>query len=135
VREILSIQVHPSKMEAEKGFAFEEQMNIPLDASHRNYKDQNHKPEVLVALSEFWLLHGFKQKEKITAALQSIPSFKSLEPYFAGGNYKALYEYVMKLPQNEVNEILHPLITQSINAVKNNTVTKELAAYWVAKIL
>ena len=30
----------------------------------RNYKDTNHKPELMLALSDFWLLHGFKSKEK-----------------------------------------------------------------------
>src|SRR5574338_120800 len=63
VKDMLSIQVHPSKKEAEKEFARENAAGIPLNASHRNYKDDNHKPELMVALSDFWLLHGFKSKE------------------------------------------------------------------------
>src|SRR5258708_17009083 len=55
VKDLLSIQVHPSKHEAELGFAKENKAVIPLDESNRNYKDDNHKPELMVALSEFWL--------------------------------------------------------------------------------
>ena len=61
VNDMLSVQVHPSKLEAEKGFRFENEKGIPLTASFRNYKDDNHKPEIMVALSEFWLLHGKKE--------------------------------------------------------------------------
>lgn len=45
----LSIQVHPSKAAAEVGFAKENQAGIPLDAAERNYKDANHKPELVYA--------------------------------------------------------------------------------------
>lgn len=69
VREMLSIQVHPSKRQAEAGFAYESQLGIELSAKHRNYKDANHKPELMVALSEFWLLHGFKTEAEIAANL------------------------------------------------------------------
>lgn len=48
----LSIQAHPSKAQAEAGFAREDAAGIPRDAGHRNYRDDNHKPELIVALSE-----------------------------------------------------------------------------------
>jgi mannose-6-phosphate isomerase len=64
IKDMLSIQVHPSKKEAEKGFKAEQAAGIPFDAPNRNYKDKNHKPEVMVALSEFWLLHGLLVREK-----------------------------------------------------------------------
>ena len=63
VKEMLSIQVHPSKAAAEKEFARENAEGIPLDSPHRNYKDDNHKPEMMVALSDFWLLHGLNQQK------------------------------------------------------------------------
>ena len=50
VRDMLSIQVHPSRSEAIKGFDAEEAAGIPINAPNRNYKDRNHKPEVMVAL-------------------------------------------------------------------------------------
>jgi mannose-6-phosphate isomerase len=57
----LSIQVHPSKEQAVEGFAREEAAGVPRHAGHRNYKDDNHKPEVIVALSEtFTALAGLR---------------------------------------------------------------------------
>ncbi|MEI9808695.1 MAG: type I phosphomannose isomerase catalytic subunit [Bacteroidota bacterium] len=62
VKDMLSIQVHPSRSSAEKEFARENREGIPLDSPKRSYKDANHKPELMVALGDFWLLHGFKRK-------------------------------------------------------------------------
>ncbi|MGN0902091.1 MAG: type I phosphomannose isomerase catalytic subunit, partial [Succinivibrio sp.] len=57
VREPLSIQVHPTLEQARAGYDREEKENRP--ANLRNYKDNNHKPELMLALSDFYLLHGF----------------------------------------------------------------------------
>ena len=73
VRQMLSIQVHPSKQEAVKSYQAEQDAGIPLTAAHRNYKDDNHKPEQMVAIGEFWLLHGFKPAEPLLALLTSVP--------------------------------------------------------------
>lgn len=51
----LSIQAHPSKVQAEEGFAREEAEGTPRDAATRTYRDDNHKPEIIVALSERFL--------------------------------------------------------------------------------
>jgi len=48
----LSIQAHPTKAQAVAGFAREEQAEVPRDAADRLYRDDNHKPEIIVALSE-----------------------------------------------------------------------------------
>ncbi|MFF2488826.1 mannose-6-phosphate isomerase, class I [Microbacterium sp. NPDC058062] len=57
----LSIQAHPSKAQAEEGFAREEAAGIPRDAGDRTYRDANHKPELIVALSdEFRALAGLR---------------------------------------------------------------------------
>ncbi len=61
----LSIQAHPSKRKAEHGFAQEELKGIPIDAPERNYKDANHKPETVVALTEFEGLCGFRRIDDI----------------------------------------------------------------------
>ena len=61
VRQMLSIQVHPAKEVAAQEYARENASGIPLTAAHRNYKDQNHKPELMVALDDFWLLHGYNR--------------------------------------------------------------------------
>ncbi|MCW2495609.1 mannose-6-phosphate isomerase, class I [Jatrophihabitans sp.] len=56
----LSIQVHPNLAQAREGFAREEADGLPRTAPHRNYRDANHKPELLCALSPFEALCGFR---------------------------------------------------------------------------
>ncbi|MDF2573176.1 MAG: manA [Agromyces sp.] len=57
----LSLQAHPTTEQARAGFAREEADGIPLDAYDRNYRDEHHKPELIVALSEtFDALSGFR---------------------------------------------------------------------------
>jgi len=56
----LSIQAHPDLAQAQEGFAKENKQKIPLDAPIRNYKDTNHKPECICALSKFYALYGFR---------------------------------------------------------------------------
>ncbi|WP_258726412.1 mannose-6-phosphate isomerase, class I [Cellulomonas sp. NS3] len=56
----LSLQVHPSIDRARAGYEAEEAAGVPLDAPHRNYKDSNHKPELVYALTRFEALCGFR---------------------------------------------------------------------------
>lgn len=57
----LSIQAHPSPEQAREGFARETAAGIPVDAPNRNYRDDAHKPELIVALSpRFEALCGFR---------------------------------------------------------------------------
>jgi mannose-6-phosphate isomerase len=56
----LSLQAHPSREQAEKGFQREQEAGIPLDAGHRLYKDDWPKPEMLCALVDSEVLCGFR---------------------------------------------------------------------------
>ncbi|MGF1682777.1 mannose-6-phosphate isomerase, class I [Photobacterium minamisatsumaniensis] len=56
----LSIQVHPEKTKAMQGFIRENKAGIPLDAPERNYKDPNHKPEMVYALTNYKAMNGFR---------------------------------------------------------------------------
>lgn len=67
----LSIQAHPSKEQAEEGYNREEQESIPLGAPHRNYRDRNHKPELMLPLTEFFALCGFREPREIEANLST----------------------------------------------------------------
>lgn len=134
VKDMLSIQVHPTKEAAEKGFEEEEEKGIALNAPERNYKDKNHKPEVMVALSDFWLLHGFLQEDKLLKVLQTVPEFKAFEKFFNNNNYKALYEHVMTMPQDAIDKLLISLVDREINRKKNNELTKQEPGWWVAKL-
>jgi len=68
----LSIQVHPSKRAAELGFAKENAAGIPIDAAERNYKDANHKPELVYALTPFQAMNGFRELREIVSLLQPV---------------------------------------------------------------
>ena len=68
----LSIQVHPSKEQAEIGFEKEEQAGIPRNAANRNYKDPNHKPEVVYALTPYQAMNGFREFSEIIALFDKI---------------------------------------------------------------
>src|SRR5690348_14834060 len=135
VHDMLSIQVHPTKSEAEKGFARENAAGIPLDASNRNYKDDNHKPEVMVALSEFWLLHGFLPEEKLRKVLQEVPEFSTLLPVFDQESYYGLYRHVMEMPQEKVNKLLLPPVQRAVPLYQAGTLRRSDPAYWAAKAL
>ncbi|KYN89718.1 mannose-6-phosphate isomerase [Vibrio cidicii] len=63
----LSIQVHPNKQDAELGYAKEREQGVPLSAFNRNYKDANHKPELVYALTEYQAMNGFRPFDEIIA--------------------------------------------------------------------
>lgn len=68
----LSIQVHPNKQASEIGFAKENAAGIPLDAAERNYKDPNHKPELVFALTPFLAMNAFREFAEIVTLLQPV---------------------------------------------------------------
>ncbi|EKY3119976.1 mannose-6-phosphate isomerase [Cronobacter turicensis] len=68
----LSIQVHPNKQASEAGFARENAAGIPLDAAERNYKDPNHKPELVFALTPFLAMNAFREFSEIVSLLQPV---------------------------------------------------------------
>ncbi|MGW7049040.1 mannose-6-phosphate isomerase, class I [Streptomyces avermitilis] len=76
----LSLQVHPDLEQAREGYEDEEHRGIPIDAGHRNYKDANHKPELICALTEFDGLCGFRAPEAAAELLAGL-DVDSLKPY------------------------------------------------------
>ena len=133
VKDMLSIQVHPSKEAAEKEFARENAEDIPLDSSQRNYKDDNHKPELMVALSDFWLLHGFKPVEELIYTLLNVVELRELLPIFNQSGYAGLYKHVMEMPQEEVNRILQPLIDNIVAINAEGQQDKQDEDFWAAR--
>ncbi|MER5198846.1 mannose-6-phosphate isomerase, class I [Streptomyces sp. NPDC002755] len=76
----LSLQVHPDLEQAKEGYEDEERRGIPVDAPHRNYKDANHKPELICALTEFDGLCGFRAPSHAADLLDGL-GVDSLKPY------------------------------------------------------
>ncbi|MET8117533.1 mannose-6-phosphate isomerase, class I [Streptomyces prasinus] len=76
----LSLQVHPDLDQAKAGYADEERRGVPADAAHRTYKDANHKPELVCALTEFDGLCGFREPLRAAELLDAL-GVDSLKPY------------------------------------------------------
>jgi len=125
VQNMLSIQSHPNKKQAEIGFKREEEEGISIDAKHRVFKDDNHKPELMVALSDFWLLHGFKSIDAIQQVINTNPEFSTLLEN--ADNIKSFYTFIMQLSSNEVENILKPLEQRLKSESPTN---KNEADYW-----
>ncbi|WP_336516755.1 mannose-6-phosphate isomerase, class I [Pollutibacter soli] len=133
VKDMLSIQVHPTKTEAEKGFDREEALGIPQSAAHRNYKDRNHKPEVMVALSDFWLLHGFSPN--LHYILENSEWFNTLLPIFEAKGIEGLYQFVMELPQEGVDKLLQPLAQKIVPLYEAGQLSKSSPDFWAGRVL
>jgi mannose-6-phosphate isomerase len=82
----LSIQVHPTRAQARDGFAREDAAGIARDAPNRNYRDPNHKPELMCALTPFDALCGFRPAEETLELLASldVPELGFLADLLAG---------------------------------------------------
>lgn len=68
----LSLQAHPSLSQAREGYRRENESGLPLDAPNRNYKDGNHKPECICAMTPFWALNGFRKITEILALAERV---------------------------------------------------------------
>ncbi|MFI1939659.1 mannose-6-phosphate isomerase, class I [Streptomyces purpureus] len=76
----LSLQVHPDLAQAKAGYAAEEAAGLPVDAPERNYKDANHKPELICALTPFRGFCGFRPPVEAADSLAAL-GVDSLKPY------------------------------------------------------
>jgi mannose-6-phosphate isomerase len=143
VSKMLSIQAHPDNSQAKEGFARESAAGIGLEAANRNYKDDSDKPEVDVALTDFWMLHGFRPLEQIERVLSNIPELHSIMPHFsqrlaqAGHDPQArrhlmreLYGRVMTMPQQHIDDLLNPLLAR---LEKENHIDKDRPDYWAVR--
>lgn len=106
----LSLQVHPNLEQAQEGYEDEERRGIPIDAPHRNYKDANHKPELICALTEFDGLCGFRAPDEAAELLAGL-DVDSLKPYVdllhAHPEEAALREVLTALLTADRDELAH----------------------------
>ena len=127
----LSIQLHPTKEQAEIGFAQENAAGIPLNDPKRTYKDDNHKPEMMIALSDFWLLHGFKTKAQILDTLRQRPSLAELATKLVSQNLADFYADIMLAKQEQLAQWLLPIIDSQQKAYEQNQLAMQDPDYWV----
>ncbi|WP_301099105.1 mannose-6-phosphate isomerase, class I [Otariodibacter sp.] len=127
----LSIQLHPTKQQAEKGFEKEEKLGIANNAPNRTYKDRNHKPEMMIALSDFWLLHGFKPLAEIHTSLEQHPSLQQLSEQITQQGLPKVYSAIMQADQAQLSQWLLPIIKQYQTDYQQNKLTLDQAEYWL----
>lgn len=128
VKEMLSIQLHPDKSGAMIGFETENKKGIPLSAADRNYKDDNHKPELLIALSDFWMLQGFEDLPGIKSRMQQlIPDFIGEPGEFS---WKDLMKKIWSLDEKRKNELCREIQNQLTSLVLDD---KMDIRYWLSK--
>ena len=112
VRLPLSIQLHPDKAQAEAGYAREEAAGIARDAATRNYPDDNHKPESMIALGDFWLLHGFAPLDTIYRRIDSRPSLAPLAALISAHGLLDAYTRIMQATPATLAAWLDPLFAR-----------------------
>ncbi|ORV49356.1 mannose-6-phosphate isomerase [Mycolicibacter engbaekii] len=78
--EPLSLQAHPSAMQAIEGYEREERLGVPVSSPIRNYRDTSHKPELLVALQPFEALAGFRPVARTIELLRAL-AVSDLDPF------------------------------------------------------
>ncbi len=91
-RRPLSLQVHPGLELAREGFEAENAAGVPVNAPERSFRDPNHKPEMVYALSTFDMMAGFRPTAEILRVLAPIETSLArrlrerltAEPGFAG---------------------------------------------------
>lgn len=101
----LSIQVHPNKRASEIGFAKENAAGIAMDAAERNYKDPNHKPELVFALTPFLAMNAFREFSEIVSLLQPVAGAHTAIAHFLeqpnGERLSALFASLLNMQGEE----------------------------------
>ena len=131
----LSIQAHPNKEQAEHGFAREDELGIPVDAVRRNYRDDNHKPEIICALTPFWALNGFRRIEETLRLLEEarIPDLAEILSFLRSHSnrdgLKKFFNYLMTTDRGKQGKI----VEQAVNFAERRTPEKAVWK-WMIKL-
>ncbi len=113
--EPLSLQAHPSLDQARAGFARENALGVDRGAPHRNYRDANHKPELICALTEFHALVGFREPAATVRLLRAldVPELAGHGELLAeqpdADGLRALFTTWITLPQSALDVLVPAL--------------------------
>lgn len=123
--EPLSLQAHPSLQQAKEGFARENERGIDVGAPDRNYRDENHKPELVVALSEFHALAGFRDVRETVDLLRvlQVPELDSHLGMIAGQpdsqGLRALFTTWITLPESALSTLIPAVLAGAIRYLES----------------
>ena len=110
--EPLSLQAHPRAAQARHGFEQENRAGVPVESPMRNYRDDNHKPELVVALDRFEALAGFRDPLRTVELLRAldVPQLNSYADLLAAqpdsAGLRTLFTTWITLPQNVLATLL-----------------------------
>ncbi len=95
----LSLQAHPTIEQARAGYAAEEAAGVPSNDPTRTFKDAWHKPELLLALTTFEALCGFRPVEESLHCLAKLqlPELKPTIAALARGGLRAAIPQLLAL--------------------------------------
>jgi mannose-6-phosphate isomerase len=95
----LSLQAHPTNEQARAGFAAEEAAGVPRNDPTRTFKDPFHKPELILALTPFEALCGFRPVEESLHCLAKlqVPELKPTIAALARGGLRAAIPQLIAL--------------------------------------
>jgi len=137
--EPLSIQVHPNLKQAEEGFNRENKAGISLDSPTRNYKDDNHKPELICALTPFDAMCGFRDVNEIVEILtyldlvKILPGTVELQKDPSEDSLKHFFTSLMKSTAKEKTVFVNSLIRETSNKTPR-TQNEKLIFAWILKL-
>lgn len=124
--EPLSLQAHPSAVQADEGFRRENALGVPMESPIRNYKDGSHKPELVVALSRFEALAGFREPTRTVKLLRAL-AVDELEPYIGllegqpdSDGLRALFTTWITLPSTVLGTLLPAVLAGCITYVAHH---------------
>ncbi|BAU95134.1 mannose-6-phosphate isomerase [Corynebacterium suranareeae] len=129
----LSLQAHPSLEQAREGYARENAAGIKLDAPNRNYRDPNHKPELIVALTEFIAMAGFRPLKK-TLNIFDVLACEPLDRYRSmltvdneEESLRALFTTWITIPVAKRHELIDALLNAAHTYLEKNDRDEEIA--------
>lgn len=125
--EPLSLQAHPSAVQAQAGFERENRTRVPLDSPMRNYRDENHKPELVVALERFEALAGFRPPVRTVTLLRAL-GVDALRPYADllaaqpdSAGLRTLFTTWITLPQTALAALLPKVLDGCVRYLSEKT--------------
>ena len=123
--EPLSLQAHPSAQQAVEGFEREDRSGVPVNSPVRNYRDRNHKPEILVALTEFDALAGFRPAARSVALMKAL-AVPGLDPYIAlltdqsdAAGLRALFTTWITAPQPDIDALIPAVLEGAVGYIRS----------------
>jgi mannose-6-phosphate isomerase len=141
--ETLSVQVHPDEKRAK--YVYQAEIAKGLQGEDLTYKDDRAKPEMAIAVSDFYAMSGFQKKDELAVIFQNNEILnkyfsediellkKAVLPDEVTVAKKSLFKKIMTMEQKKVNEILAELVGQIKDKNEEITFNKNQREYWLLK--